>query len=287
MNHRRCYLFALEVAPLTIGRAYDELPLHCTLMHRFWVEMSPEDLMAKVHDVLVATPVLSLRVIGRTLLGPKQVSVSLIEHAADLETLNARLFERLNELGVEYVAPQWVGQGHVFHVTDKPGSLLKDGVTKTAGAVYLIEVNVPGYEGKRIPRTKFALNTRKDEKLAKRLLAMAAADQRMRKAAKRDASAWDDGLDKRHTKALKRIIAATGWPRTSVVGERAANAAWLLAQHAGHDREFQARCLEMMKRLKQIEDEANLDRRRAAVGLQPFAEYRKLMVEYYGDNSQS
>lgn len=140
-----------------VGNVYDELPLHCTLMHRFWVEMSPEDLMAKTHDVFAATPQLSLRVTERTHLGPKQVPVCLIEHTPDLDALNTKLFERLNELGVEYTAPQWVGPGHVFHVTDKADSSLEVGGTKTVNAIYLIEVNVPGFEGKRIPRAKQVL----------------------------------------------------------------------------------------------------------------------------------
>ena len=45
-NH--LYLFTLEVVPLEVGKTYDELPLHCTLMFRFWSELPAEELAAKV-----------------------------------------------------------------------------------------------------------------------------------------------------------------------------------------------------------------------------------------------
>jgi hypothetical protein len=56
--------------------------------------------------------------------------------------------------------------------------------------------------------------------------------------------------DRRNTRWLARLVRRDGWPGISVAGADGAHAAWLLAQHA--DR---------------------LDERRAAVGLQPMAEY--------------
>lgn len=48
MTNKHCYLFALEVSPMNVGDTYEELPLHCTLMHRFWSELVPEVLADKV-----------------------------------------------------------------------------------------------------------------------------------------------------------------------------------------------------------------------------------------------
>ena len=56
-------------------------------------------------------------------------------------------------------------------------------------------------------------------------------------------------LDARHTVRLKEIVAAHGWPGASLVGEKAAHAAWLLVQHADADPKFQRRCLELMQGL--------------------------------------
>lgn len=40
------------------------------------------------------------------------------------------------------------------------------------------------------------------------------------------------------TERLKEIIAESGWPRKALVGEQAAKAAWLIAQHSQNDPEF-------------------------------------------------
>lgn len=55
--------------------------------------------------------------------------------------------------------------------------------------------------------------------------------------------------DHANTEWLKAIVAKQGWPRISVVGERAAGAAWLLVQHADADPAFQLQALRLMKPL--------------------------------------
>jgi hypothetical protein len=120
---------------------------------------------------------------------------------------------------------------------------------------------------------------------------------------------------------LKEIVHKYGWPSKRLVGPDGASAAWLLVQHADDDREFQRKCLDLMIQLpkdevsqtdlayltdrvllaegkKQIygtqftsqdgkwqprplEDEANVDARRAEVGLPPLADYAKSLREMY------
>jgi hypothetical protein len=112
---------------------------------------------------------------------------------------------------------------------------------------------------------------------------------------------------------MKEIIAKYGWPGKSLVGTEAAGSAWMLVQHADRDVAFQRLALEAMTKLpscdventhlayltdrvllnegkkqlygtmlrkengkfvpKPIEDEANVEKRRAELGLQPLAEY--------------
>jgi hypothetical protein len=55
-------------------------------------------------------------------------------------------------------------------------------------------------------------------------------------------------VDARNTARLREIVARYGWPGKSLVGEKAAHAAWLLAQHADADRAFQRRCLDLMEK---------------------------------------
>jgi hypothetical protein len=46
---------------------------------------------------------------------------------------------------------------------------------------------------------------------------------------------------------LKEIIAEHGWPTYDLVGRKAADAAWLIAQHADLDPEFQRQALELLR----------------------------------------
>ena len=56
-------------------------------------------------------------------------------------------------------------------------------------------------------------------------------------------------MDIRNTARLKDIIAKHGWPTKSMVGEDGASAAWLLAQHADQDPDFQLSVLRLMREL--------------------------------------
>ncbi|MAG35517.1 MAG: hypothetical protein CL878_04630 [Dehalococcoidia bacterium] len=77
---------------------------------------------------------------------------------------------------------------------------------------------------------------------AQELIAMAEADQAMRRG-----DSWNPDLDRRHTLRLREIVVAIGWPVRSKVGVEAARMAWLLAQHADQDPDFQRECLHLMK----------------------------------------
>jgi hypothetical protein len=129
-------------------------------------------------------------------------------------------------------------------------------------------------------------------------------------------------IDQKNSARMKEIVAKYGWPGKSLVGEDGAQNAWLLVQHADHDRAFQKQCLKLLEeaakkgevtkqhvayltdrvlvgegkkqrygtQFKQengqsvpqpIEDEANVDKRRAEVGLEPLAEYKKRIEEMY------
>ena len=60
-------------------------------------------------------------------------------------------------------------------------------------------------------------------------------------------------VDKANTKRLKEIVDEHGWPGRSLVGERASRSAWLLAQHADQDVEFQKHALELMEAMPEGE----------------------------------
>jgi hypothetical protein len=152
------------------------------------------------------------------------------------------------------------------------------------------------------------------------LLAMAAEDLRVREELARSGRLFDGyhprmrESHERNAARLGEIIEAHGWPGRSFVGEEAADAAWLILQHAIGSPSLQRRGLALMteaattgdaslihvamledrirsnegKRQRYgtqfdwdenglmsplpIEDEANVDKRRAEVGLIPLAE---------------
>lgn len=123
--------------------------------------------------------------------------------------------------------------------------------------------------------------------------------------------------DKYNRDFLKQVIEKYGWPGKSLVGRVGAQAAFLFAQHADEDTEFQKQCLEKMKAMPEgevsqqhlamltdrvlvhegkkqlygsqltmvdgklqpspIEDEANVDARRKEMGMQPLADYIKMV----------
>jgi hypothetical protein len=56
-------------------------------------------------------------------------------------------------------------------------------------------------------------------------------------------------IDAANTQWLKGVVEKHGWPGKSLVGAPGAHDAWLLVQHADRDREFQKKCLELMKPL--------------------------------------
>lgn len=75
---------------------------------------------------------------------------------------------------------------------------------------------------------------------------------------------------------LRTIVDAHGWPPASRVGREGASQAWLLAQHADGDVDFQERCLGLMrvavaageadpKDLAYLEDRVAVNRGRAQV----------------------
>lgn len=120
-------------------------------------------------------------------------------------------------------------------------------------------------------------------------------------------------MDMGNTAWLENVVSKHGWPTKSLVAQDGASAAWLLVQHADQNPAFQARCLALMEPLVAsgeveaqnvaylydrvavaakrpqrygtqfmnatepfpIEDAANVDARRKAVGLDSMAEYAK------------
>lgn len=156
---QHCYLLALEVAPMQVDTVYDELPMHCTLIHRFWSELTPDQLAETVQLFFARRQPVTLVAEKRLLLGPKQVPVTELALTDELRYLHMQLYDFLHELQVEYTAPEWVGAGYRAHVSERPNARLEVGSTQQSSAVYLIEVKVPGHDHQRFVHARFELHT--------------------------------------------------------------------------------------------------------------------------------
>ena len=152
------YLLALEVAPMTVGQAYEQLPMHCTIMHRFHSALTAADLALALEPIIAASEPIVLQPTGHMAFGPRQQLVTKIELSAALLSLHMKLYEKLNELGVQYTETDWVGDGYTPHVTDKHGKRLNAKEPTVSRAVYLISVEHPLVGNKRLVTSKLSFS---------------------------------------------------------------------------------------------------------------------------------
>lgn len=152
---KRLYLFTLEVTPMVVGKTYNPLPSHLTLMSRFWSDLSPDELAEVVRPLFRQARPIELIFGEAAMLGPKQVAVHLVDNTKELKNLHSRLYDLLNAQGVTYTAPQFVGNGHKPHVSKREGDQFTAGHKHMANAAYLIEVEINGKDHLRLIRTKF------------------------------------------------------------------------------------------------------------------------------------
>lgn len=89
--------------------------------------------------------------------------------------------------------------------------------------------------------------------LKSELLAMAAEDQRVRDELRREGTLFNGyhprmrEVHERNAARLLAMVKQHGWPGHTLVGEKAAEAAWRVLQHAIGDPPLQRRCLAMLR----------------------------------------
>jgi hypothetical protein len=93
----------------------------------------------------------------------------------------------------------------------------------------------------------------KNEELRCELVAMAARDLQVREDLIRRGVIYDgyhpemEAIHVQNASRLKEILAEHGWPLAGIVGDDAAEAAWLIVQHAIGDPPFQRQCLRLLQ----------------------------------------
>ncbi len=163
------YLIILEITPLKTGSTYDMLPLHCTLVHWFWLKQEPEEVAQRLTTALNNTSSVVLKAgaeqvfTGKNKNG-KQVPVTVndIELTSELRNLHDQVCATLEDMDVRYSEPQYVHEGFHPHVTHQKDGQLSPGETRKSAELYLVEAAAPEYGNERTIRSSVELMEAKD-----------------------------------------------------------------------------------------------------------------------------
>jgi len=244
----------------------------------------------------------------------KQTTPDALYNGACCSALDGKKDDAFAKLD-KVVAAGFRDLGHIEKDTDL-ASLHGD--PRWAKVIEGVKANVTKFDASiKEPALRKELLALRDEDQAAREAAI--------KAGFKDTAAMErmKAIDTKSTTRMKEVIAKHGWPGKSLVGEDGANTAWLLVQHADADPAFQKQCLALLEKAykageaserdyaylfdrvavaegkpqrygtqfkdgkpQPIEDEANVDARRKAIGLGTMAEYAKDMERMYGSGAR-
>lgn len=108
------------------------------------------------------------------------------------------------------------------------------------------------YDDRGIPRYQASVESLTTEQIAEELRAMQSLDEQL----VRESTDFHtptpaeiarvEEIDRAHARRLAEIVAVHGWPTRALVGAEAAQGAFVVIQHAGHDPAFQNECLALM-----------------------------------------
>jgi len=155
----RLYLFTLEVTPLEVGKTYNPLPSHLTLISRFYSHGSPNGIADKVSGLFSETKSIDLAFERMATIGPKHTVVHLIQPSEALRKLHNQLAEILDRIGVDYTQPEYIRAGWKPHISKRAGDDFAPGFTYPTKASYLIEVHKEGEKHLRTVQERFNLSS--------------------------------------------------------------------------------------------------------------------------------
>ena len=138
------YLIVLPVEK-TEGSYVGQLPLHCTLVLPFNTCTDPEKIGVLLRGTCVRyKPIWLVSDYVDTFMAHSAERVHVLRMHADLMRLHTEMVELLKMCNVEYVSPQWVGDGYRPHVTTTRRSSFPPGAEHLADtATLLIYEGIP------------------------------------------------------------------------------------------------------------------------------------------------
>ncbi|MFK7882837.1 MAG: DUF6624 domain-containing protein [Phycisphaerales bacterium] len=108
------------------------------------------------------------------------------------------------------------------------------------------------YDDRGVPRYQSNVADLTNEEIADELRDMQALDEKLVRESTEFHTptpgelARVEEIDRSHAARLAEIVETIGWPTRELVGADAAQGAFVVVQHAGHDPEFQSQCLALM-----------------------------------------
>ncbi len=157
------YLIVCEITPMQVGDDYDMLPLHCTLVHWFWLDegISISDLASSIGDIFVRpielTPGEEQVFTAPTLNGDQPVRVTTVQPGLELTKLHASVCDLLDNLGARYEKPEYIRDGWRPHVTHQDGEIV-DRRGYVSDSLYIVTAERPEYGSTRSVISKITLN---------------------------------------------------------------------------------------------------------------------------------
>lgn len=134
------FTLGIEVGAVVLGKTFQRMPLHCTLIHWFCSDREPSEIERCVIEAAMTQPKTVLRSLGPSLFGPdKNIPVHILEKNRELEDLHMNIFNALNDLLVTFTHPAYVGPEYKPHISDSEGAYFFTGSEMLAERIYLVE----------------------------------------------------------------------------------------------------------------------------------------------------
>ncbi len=127
------YLLSLPIDPMRVGQAYENLPLHCSLLQLFQVPERTDGLARGLATVLGRQKPVYLAPGERDLFGPNSdVPVIRVENRPELRSMHQLALRFLvHDCGASLCNPKWAGDGYNPHVSDLSDRTFADAVGPT------------------------------------------------------------------------------------------------------------------------------------------------------------
>lgn len=155
---KNIYLITLEVSPIAIGRFYDQLPAHLTLIPRFTTKVETEDILNKVSLVSAKTKNITIVVTKKEILGPKQTKVWLVNANKYLAELHKDLKTKIDEIEANFLYPEFMKNNWIPHISVRENINFEENQQLESNKIYLIEISKEDNVTKKMAIGSFVLN---------------------------------------------------------------------------------------------------------------------------------